>query len=256
MPQSGKLVMPFEAVGLNAVDVTVVKIYESNIPQYLQRNNLNGDNELRRVAAPVAEKTIRLDTDKSLNLRHRNRFNLDLEQIIKAEPGAIYRVRIGFRKAYALYTCKGDDAESEDSEESERDYYGEEIDEDDAFWRRYDDYYPYGYSWDERENPCRNSYYHYERWASRNIIASNIGLIAKRGNDNSMVVAVTDIRDAKPLSGVDISLLDYQNHVVFTTKSDGDGFAKFELKRKPYLLVAKRENERGYLKLDDGSSLP
>ncbi|WP_423736638.1 alpha-2-macroglobulin family protein [Chitinophaga caseinilytica] len=258
MPQSGKLVMPFEAVGLNAVDVTVLKIYESNIPQYLQRNTLNGDNELRRVAAPVVEKTIRLDADKSLNLRHRNRFNLDLEQIIKAEPGAIYRVRIGFRKAYALYSCKGDDeAADEDGEESEREYYGEDgIDEDDAFWRRYDDYYPYGYSWDDRDNPCRNSYYHYERWASRNIIASNIGIIAKRGNDNSMVVAVTDIRDAKPMSGVDISLLDYQNQVVFTTKSDGDGFAKFELKKKPYLLVAKRENERGYLKLDDGSSLP
>jgi len=27
------------------------------------------------------------------------------------------------------------------------------------------------------------------------------------------------------------------------------------LKRKPYLLVAKQGNERGYLKLDDGSSL-
>ncbi len=254
MPQSGKLVMPFEAVGLNAVDVVVIRIYENNIPQYLQRNSLNGDNELRRVASPVAEKTIRLDTDKSLNLRHRNRFNLDLEQIIKAEPGAIYRVRIGFRKAYALYTCKEGEGSSED--ESTREYYGEEIDEDDAFWRRYEDYYPYGYNWDERESPCTNSYYNHNRWATRNIISSNIGLIAKRGNDNSMVVAVTDIRDAKPISGVDLSLLDYQNQVIFTTKSDGDGFAKFDLKRKPFLLVAKRDNERGYLKLDDGSSLP
>jgi uncharacterized protein YfaS (alpha-2-macroglobulin family) len=32
--------------------------------------------------------------------------------------------------------------------------------------------------------------------------------------------------------------------------------AKFDLKRKPYLLIAKNNNERGYLKLDDGNSLP
>ncbi|WP_253906605.1 alpha-2-macroglobulin [Chitinophaga sp. SYP-B3965] len=260
MPQSGKLVMPFDAVGLKAVDVVVIRIYENNIPQYLQRNSLDGQDELRRVARPVAEKTIYLDQDKSLNLHKRNRFNLDLEQLVKAEPGAIYRVTIGFRKEYALYSCKGLTAKSEgdDEEESEEDYeyYGEQLDEDDSFWRRYDSYYPYGYKWSERDNPCHNSYYNKEKWASRNIISSNIGLIAKRGNDNSMVVAVTNIIDAKPLSGVELELLDYQQQVIFSTKSDGDGFAKFELKRKPYLLIAKRDNERGYLKLDDGSSLP
>lgn len=258
MPQSGKLVMPFDAVGLKAVDVVVVRIYENNIPQYLQRNSLDGQEELRRVARPVAEKTIYLDQDKSLNLHKRTRFNLDLEQLVKAEPGAIYRVTIGFRKEYALYSCKGLTTKKDEEEGSEEDYeyYGENLDEDDSFWRRYESYYPYGYSWSERDNPCSNSYYNKEKWASRNIISSNIGLIAKRGNDNSMVVAVTNILDAKPLSGVELELLDYQQQVIFSTKSDGDGFAKFELKRKPYLLVAKRDNERGYLKLDDGSSLP
>ncbi len=105
MPQSGRLVMPFDAVGLKAVDVVVLKIYENNIPQYLQRNNLNGDEELRRVGSPVVQKTIRLDTDKSVNLHRRTRFSLDLEQLVKTEPGAIYRVTIGFRKEYAMYTC-------------------------------------------------------------------------------------------------------------------------------------------------------
>ncbi|AWO01017.1 hypothetical protein DLD77_04550 [Chitinophaga alhagiae] len=258
MPQSGKLVMPFDAVGLKAVDVMVIKIYENNIPQYLQRNNLNGDNEIRRVGRPVAVKTIRLDADRSVNLHKRTRFSLDLEQLVKAEPGAIYRVTIGFRKEYAVYACKGTAGQEGEDEGSEDDgeYYGEKIDEEDAFWQRYDSYYPYGYRWSDRDNPCTNSYYNKERWASRNIISSNIGLIAKRGNDNSMLVAVTDIRDAKPLSGVELDLLDYQQQVIFSTKSDGDGFAKFELKRKPYLLVAKRDGERGYLKLDDGSSLP
>ncbi len=263
LPESNKMVMPFEAVNLKAVDVSIIKIYENNIPQYLQRNDLNGSTELRRVGRPVVEKTIRLDNDKSLNLHKKNRFFLDLDQLIRSEPGAIYRITIGFRRSYALASCaaktdQGDDngTISQDFSDEDSDYYGEKVDEDDDFWQRYDYYYPMGFKWDERDDPCTSSYYNKERWVSRNVISSNIGLTAKRGNDNSMLVAVTDIRDTKPLMAVELELLDYQNQVIFKTKSDGDGLATFDLKRKPYLLVAKKGTERGYLKLDDGSSLP
>ncbi|MBO9729327.1 MAG: hypothetical protein J7623_11880 [Chitinophaga sp.] len=262
LPESNKLVMPFEAVNLNAVDVTIIKIYENNVPQYLQRNNLDGSEELRRVGKPVVEKTIRLDVDKSVNLHKKNRFFLDLDKMLRTEPGAIYRITIGFRKAYALVGCAADitgdkSSSGYEDEVDESEYYGnDKIDEDDSFWQRYDNYYVYGYNWDRRNDVCSNSYYSKDKWASRNIIASNIGLIAKRGNDNSMIVAVTDIRDTKPMIGVELELLDYQNQVIYKTKSDGEGMASFDLKRKPYLLIAKKENERGYLKLDDGSSLP
>ncbi|MFY0252589.1 alpha-2-macroglobulin family protein [Chitinophaga sp. 30R24] len=263
LPESNKLVMPFEAINLNAVDVTIIKIYENNVPQYLQRNDLNGEQELRRVGKPVVEKTIRLDTDKSVNLHKKNRFFLDLDKMLRTEPGAIYRITIGFRKEYAITTCaadttqNGNQVSNETGEDDESDYDGgEKIDDDDAFWQRYDNYYPYGYNWDRRNDACSNSYYNKDKWASRNVLSSNIGLIAKRGNDNSMLIAVTDIRDTKPMIGVDLELLDYQNQVIFNTKSDGEGLASFDLKRKPYLLIAKKGNERGYLKLDDGSSLP
>jgi hypothetical protein len=61
LPNSGKLVLPFEAINLNAVDVSVLRIYENNIPQFLQSNSLDGSDELRRVAKPVVRTTIRLD---------------------------------------------------------------------------------------------------------------------------------------------------------------------------------------------------
>ncbi|MFB6455450.1 alpha-2-macroglobulin [Chitinophaga sp. Hz27] len=263
LPESNKMVMPFEAVNLKAVDVTIIKIYENNIPQYLQRNDLNGSEEIRRVGKPVVEKTIRLDNDKSINLHKKNRFFLDLDQLIRTEPGAIYRITIGFRRAYALASCKAASEDTPKTSTGEVDYsdeddsyYGEKIDEDDEFWQRYDNYYPMGFNWNEKDDPCTSSYYNRDKWVTRNVISSNLGLTAKRGNDNSMLVAVTDIRDTKPLMAVELELLDYQNQVIFKTKSDGDGLATFDLKRKPYLLVAKKGTERGYLKLDDGSSLP
>jgi uncharacterized protein YfaS (alpha-2-macroglobulin family) len=265
LPDSGRLKMPFEAVNLSAVDISIIKIYEDNVPQYFQNNGFNGGDELRHVGKPVVRKTIRLDEDKSLNLNKKNRFMLDIDQLLRTEPGAIYRVIIGFRKEYSLYNCS---LGSPVIKKSDDDIYGDEdggnndsntakvSDDDDDFWDKYDNYYPDGFNWEDKDNPCTNSYFTKDKWATRNIIASNIGLIAKRGNDNNMIVAVTNILSAKPMPGVELELLDYQKQVLLKGTSDGDGFARFDLKRKPYLLVAKNGAERGYLKVDDGSSLP
>ncbi|MGZ3766588.1 MAG: alpha-2-macroglobulin family protein, partial [Mucilaginibacter sp.] len=246
------------------VDVSIIKIYENNVPQFFQSNGFDGGQELRSVGKPIVQKTIRLDHDKSLNLTKKNRFMLDIDQMLRAEPGAIYRVIIGFRKEYSLYNCslgspvlkKNDGSDDEYDNEYDGGNNGKVKDEDDDFWQRYDNYYPENYSWNERFDPCKESYYTKDRWAKRNIIASNIGLIAKRGNDNSMLVAVTNILTAKQMSGVSLELLDYQKQVLYKGTSDADGMAKFDLKRKPYLLVATKGAEKGYLKLDDGSSLP
>ncbi len=263
LPNSGRLVLPFEATNLNAVDISIIKIFENNIPQFLQGNDLGGNDDLRRVAKPIVQKTLRLDDDKTLDLHKKQRFSLDIDKFLKTEPGAIYRVVIGFRPAYSLYNCVADSAsrsseetEEEPDEEYQDSYGNETVDDDDSFWSRYDDFYPYGYNWEQRDNPCGKSYYNKDRFAMRNVIASNIGLTAKRGNDNSLLVAVSNILTTEPMSGVELEIMDYQHQVIARGKSSGDGFATIELKKKPYLLVAKNGNEKGYLKLDDGSSLP
>ncbi|MHA4895693.1 alpha-2-macroglobulin family protein [Pedobacter sp. PWIIR3] len=262
LPNSGKLVLPFEAVNLKAVDVTVVKIYEDNIPQFFQSNGYKDGNELRRVAKPVVEKTIRLDEDKALNLHKKNRFTLDLDKLLKTELGAMYRITIGFRRSYNIYKCaddsneKGQVANQSAVDEEEYERYGEKIDEDDDFWNRYNSYYSGGYRWEDRDNPCTPSYYTSERWANRNVMVSNIGLIAKRGNDNSMLIVATDLLTAKPMSSITVDLLDYQRQLISQVVTDADGMVKIDLKRRPFLLIAKNGKERGYLKLDDGGSLP
>ncbi len=263
LPNSGRLVLPFEAINLNAVDISIIKIYENNVPRFLQDNSLDGNNSLRRVARPIVEKTLRLDDDKTLDLHKRQRFSLDIDKFLKTEQGAIYRVTIGFRPQYSLYS-KVDTAQKDNQGEDEEDgYYGgygdesseSGVDDDDEFWRRYDTYYPYGYNWEKRDDPASKSYYNKDRWATRNILASNIGLTAKRGNNNRLMVAVSNILTTEPMQDVELEVLDYQQMIVNKGKSGGDGFADIELKRKPYLLVAKKGTERGYLKLDDGNAL-
>lgn len=251
---SGKLVLPFDATNLKAVDVSIIKIYENNVAQFFQSNDYNGDNDLRRVGKPLVQATVKLDDDKTLNLHKKNRFALDLDRYIHAEPGAIYRINIGFRPGYSLYTC--------DSMilQASYEYYDENdddnsVDDDEDFWNRYDDYYPYGYDWNDRENPCASSYYNKEKFASRNILASNIGLIAKKSGGNSLFVATSNLITTDPINNVEVQVLDYQQQLIGKGITNNDGTISIELKRKPYLVVAKHGSERGYLKLDDGNSL-
>ncbi|MBK7938236.1 MAG: hypothetical protein IPJ82_14650 [Lewinellaceae bacterium] len=60
IPQNsnGSVIFPFEAVGLHAVDVEVFKIYNSNILQYLQVNELEGDYQLERVGKIILQKKL------------------------------------------------------------------------------------------------------------------------------------------------------------------------------------------------------
>lgn len=258
LPASNKLVLPFEAVNLNAVDVRVVRIYENNVAQFLQVNDLQGNNELVRVGRQLVKKTIRLDRDKLTDLRKANQFSLNLEELIRTEPGAIYEVRLSFKKEYSLYRCNGNDQAEPASELqaiSDDENWDGDPKADASMWDYADDYYNENYNWNDRNDPCKPSFYNPERWARRNILASDLGIMAKRGANNDMLIVVTHLITTKPMSGVSLDLLDYQQQRITTAVTDANGMAHVNASRKPFLIVAKFKDQRGYLKADDGSAI-
>lgn len=256
MPGSEGLIFPFEAVNLNAVDVRITKIYESNILQFLQINSLEGKSELRRVGQLVVKKKIKLQASGDPVKNKWNRYSLDLSSLIKAEPGALYNVRLSFNKNYSTYACTDTSSSSNegesygrednaDDEEKDWDYYG-------AYDDYYDDYYYYDYS--NRDNPCSRAYYN-NKSVTRNILATNIGMIAKRGNDGQIRVFCSDLLTTRPLGNVTVEAFDFQQKKIKSVMTNGDGMATLDSKSKPFVIIAKRGQERTYLKLDDGSSL-
>ena len=259
LPSSDGLILPFEAVNLKTVDVQIVKIYESNILQFLQVNQFDGGAELRRVGKAVLNKAISLDNSGVTDLGKWNRFTLDLSTMINAEPGAIYQVSIGFKKSYSTYGCEdgeetasGNDQQGFETEES-----WDEPDGESSSWDSYEDYYyDEDYDWEQRDNPCHSSYYRSNRTIKRNVLASDLGLLAKRGGDGNTVVFVNDLKTTQPLSGVTVELYNYQQQVIGTASTDKDGKAIIpNQKETPFVMIAKNGVQRGYLRLFDGESL-
>jgi uncharacterized protein YfaS (alpha-2-macroglobulin family) len=261
LPDSEGLIFQFEAVNLKAVDVKIVRIYENNIGQFLQVNYLDGNYQLKRVGRLILKKTVNLVSDKPFDYTRWNTFSIDLAELIKSEPGSIYHIELGFKKKYSLFPC-GDNISNEQNLVEEIPAEDKASEEELSYWDDSESYYDYDseyyywdYNWDEREDPCSDSYYGGYRSVSRNILASDLGIIAKRGADKSMTFAITDLLTTSVIPDVTIDIYNYQQQLIGSTKTGSDGMAEISLEGQPFYLVAKNGMQRGYLRLDDGSSL-
>ncbi len=257
LPSSKGMIFPFEAVNLNAVDVKIIKIFENNIGHFLQVNKLDGNNQLKRAGRLIHHQKVSLGLTPT-DLTRWNKFYIDLSKLIEPDPGAIYRIELSFKKQYSLYPCDegSDGAEEPEEEEENYDDPDAEISYWDSYEDYYDEYYDYEeYDWERREDPCSPSYYTNSRFVARNILASDLGIIAKQGTDRTLFCAVTSLVTSQPIKNAEITLYNYQQQPVGQGLTDESGFLDIKYKEKPFLLVARYEKQRGYLRLDDGSSL-
>lgn len=252
LPSSNGMILPFEAVNLKAVDVKIIKIYQSNIPQFLQVNELSGKNQMTRVGKTVLKKTIPLGQVADYN--RWNTYFLDISEMIKTEQGAIYNVELSFRPQFATIEC-------ENTEFIQNEVYGffnEIADEDEENWEYYYDWYDdddyYYYDWYERDDPCSRSYY-YGKKVSTNILATDIGLMAKTGDNGELHIFSTDLITAQPMKDVNIRVFDFQLQSIAGSKTDQNGTCRLKPERKPYLIIAEKDKQQTYLKMSDGNSL-
>lgn len=251
IPSTLETTIPIKTVNLRAVIVKAIRIKETNLPQFLQINDLAGERELRRVGEIVWHQDVSLNftADKA------NRwiqYGLDVSPLIEQHPGGLYRLELSFVRKHIVYDC------ADKAEEEELDLQQSWEDDENSYWDSYGSY-DYGEYYRNRYNPCHPAYYrHYydhDIRVARNFLVSDIGLIAKKGQSDSVMAVVTDLRTARPLEGVHIQLCDFQQSVLDNAVSDKNGIVFLAADQKPFLLIAEKNRQRGYLKLDDGSSL-
>ena len=252
LPSSSNLKINFEAVSLASLKVSVFKIYENNVLQFLQNSNLNGQGDLRAVARPIARKKITL-ANLSSNSGKWVAHALDLKTLITPEVGAIYRVELDFGPEDSAYGCEDSNF---DPVLEEKDNFDEE--KENSAWDNvenyyYNDYY-YDYNWNERENPCDKSYY-YNKKIGMNILASDIGVTVKKGVNKSYFVAVTDILNAKPVAGAKVTFYNYQQQPIGEVVTDVEGLAMFDAEKLAYFAVVESNSQKTYVKLNDGNAL-
>ena len=257
LPTSDNLILPFSAVNVKAVDMRIIKIFENNLPYFLQSNNIDGGYaySLKNFGNIVYSGRVDLITNSETGVNNWNLHTVNIADYIDVEPGVLYKVTLSMRRSYSIYPCEEDATESEYEKflDEQEEVLKESWYDPDSYY--YDAYYSYGFNWRDREDPCKDAYYSPDKAISKNILASNLGLIAKNGQDNILNVIVSDIVTALPVRDVKIDIYDYQMQLISSGTSSSEGYAEIQCDRKPFLLIAHKDKDRNYLKLNDGSSL-
>ena len=267
LPDSKSLIIPFRAVNLYAVDLSVIRIFENNVLMFMQTNSLASANELRRSGRLVYKKTLWLAKDASKDIHHWGDYSIDLAGLIHQEPGAIYRVILSFRQEYSAYPCGGNEnqnmkfADSNTSDGLTKVSGSVLSEEDEAIWNTPEAYYYYNggtmdwsvYRWTERDNPCHPSYYmNSDRIAACNVFASNLGMIVKRNSLNKLWIAVSNILDTKPIGKAQVTAYNFQLQPIGKGETNGDGFVEIAPKGVPFIIVAESEKQKAYVRVVDG----
>ncbi|WP_040559624.1 Ig-like domain-containing alpha-2-macroglobulin family protein [Kordia algicida] len=259
LPNSKNLTYNFQAINLKAVDVRIIKIYQKNVLQFLQGNQINEIDRysIRTVGRRIAKETIDLVKNENENDGQWKTYGIDLSKLFQAEPGAIYQIEIGFKRDYALYTCENT-ASAEDAS-ARGDYYQNREDEDEneeAYWdNKIYSFRNYRYNWDDRENPCTDSYYLQDRFLTANVLASDLGVIVKRGENKSYYFAVSDILTTNPVGNAKVTLYNYQQHEIASRRTDSEGLTTIDADKNAYFAIISKNNQMTYVKLNDGNSL-
>ncbi len=267
LPDSKSLIIPFRAVNLYAVDLSVIRIFENNVLMFMQTNSLASANELRRSGRLVYKKTLWLGKDTSKDIYNWENYSIDLAGLIRQEPGAIYRVILSFRQEYSAYPCGGvDNQEIKFADNNTPDglmkVSGSALSEaDEAVWDTPEAYYYYNggtmdwsvYRWKERDNPCHPSYYmNSDRAAACNIFASNLGMIVKRNSLNKLWIAVSNILDTNPVGKAQVTVYNFQLQPIGKGETNGEGFVEISSKGTPFIVVAEAEKQKAYVRVVDG----
>lgn len=244
-PGQTEFLVPFEAMNLKSVKVEVVRLFENNILPFLQNNNLQEPEGMDMLSHVIFSKQIDLSGIRNDDNRFTwVKYGLDIAPLVKLAPGSLYQVRIGFGGEDTYLDCYNDHEYTKP-----RAAYGEMA----SFWK-----YAYGYDdfdWEQYEDPCFPAYYNPSRFISRNVLASDIGMIAKQNETGEVWVYTSSILSAKPISNVSIEVIDRVHQTMTTIKTDGSGYAKAKVPRNAAFLIASHGDQKGYLKLSDGLSL-
>jgi len=266
LPISDKLSIPFEATNVDSIQVTAFQIQEHSMPQYFQENQLNTTYNLHRVGRHIWRKTVQLKTPVADQW---NRFNLDVRQLVLDNPGSLFRFELSINRSNSILTCSEADNNIPVTKENAPSNYEDEYISESSAWDGIEGYYGQNQntsiSWNDRENPCRDGFYQYGSQIKdqRNFIASNIGLIAKKGEDNQLVVIATELSSGLPLPAAQIEIRNFQNQTIASETTDNNGFAEVALNSTPFLIVASTHNSHqdsgpkdiGYLKINKAQAI-
>lgn len=262
IPQQGRVLIPFRSVNMRGVRVALFKVFSNTMHQFLLQGDYNYTSNFIYTARPIAATTFYME-DSGENLSEWHTFAIDLTDQVKLEPGALYRVELSLDARLSAWPCDTlpkatrEEIAAADAEVMQK--LVDKFDNSDYYYNgwAYDSYTWFSGYYEARQDPSTR-YYYEDRTVGKNMLATNIGLSAMKGSDNSITVTALHLASAEPMSGVKVSVYSKQQQLIGTGTTNGKGVAQIAYDSRggqPAMVSAKLGDDVSYLKVDNGQSL-
>ena len=217
LPSGNEQKLLFQTVNVRRVDLKIIKVFDSNLGQFLHMEALQGKKDRRRnfrynihhVGVDVVSKELTIGTEQNRWLQH----ELDLKPLLKKEKAGLFLIRISFKRKDMIY----------------------KKDENSLRYNRRYDYY---------NDPTSYGYLYNHGSVYKPLIISDLGITYKQaGNDHHVFIA--DLVTAQPLSGVRVKLFSVQNQILASANSDAQGTIVFrDIDDKIFYITAEKDGQR------------
>ncbi len=257
LPTTQGSVVAIETKNLTGLLIQVYEIYNRNINQFLQTSELDEKYEIYRVGDPVWEKKVSFDWNDSMQNKFVSR-GLDLSGLLKKYTSGMYHIRITFRKDQVKYVCRNSHSSFNDLDMPPNHIEPYKVPNQKSYWDYAEQRNTYGY-WSYRDDPCHPAFYtpsyNSKCLISKNIIISNLGIIAKEDVNGKFYVTVTDMTNAKPLDGVSVKATNYTGTVLASGKTNAEGTCVLSNCENAFVITATSGNQTSYLKISGSMNL-
>lgn len=220
LPSRGLGKLYFRTVNLRAVHLDIKRVFENNIGQFLQTEQLSSKRDRRddfnsryisRVGVQVAEKTLAIGEEKNVWLNHA----LDLAALLDPSEKGPLLISLSFEREDMIYRLHGGSSR-----------------------------------WDYSDPNSRAYIYGHGR-IYKPLIISDIGLTWKAGG-NEHLVFTTGLENAKPLADVQVELRSYQNQLLGSGRTDKEGRARFEnVQGDAFFVSAEKDGMKSVIKANE-----
>ena len=257
LPSKTNFTLPIQARGLSAIHVEAMRIRDKQLPQFFQVNELWGRRQISRVGRTVWQDTVKLDARAPVNESGWSQYGLDMKPLVQEGFRGLYRLKLSFKSNHITYPCESSD--NEDHSQTAN-ITNTDQEEESSFWDSISDGQLQRHEYYEnRHDPCHPGYYRdfhdHKIVQYRNILISDLGMLAKLAQDNTLTAAITDINTGTPRVGVQVVAMDYQQNIVGKATTNAAGMVQIKTTRRPFLLSAQTGDDKNYLRLGDGQSL-
>lgn len=244
-----------ETRNLRQVAVEAVHVNGEAMHQFLQVNQLDGGDQLERVGEVVWRDIVDLDFDASQTDQW-VRYGLDVSPLVREHTSGLVQLRVSFRRQHIEYVCDFEQPPQDPVFPPWPDSPQPQVE--DSYW----DFWGGGgyYNSRRRRDPCDVAFYRPFRGqditARRNVLVSNLGLLASRSTDGSLSIYANDLRSGQPVRNVEVAVASYQGRNISSGRSDRSGRVEIDLpERTPFYVQASSSIGSSYLRVDPGSAL-